>query len=72
MFVFLMVALLIVSACGSPAMMPATRAPTESGETFVVALPRVVLTADEGGAIGVEGLCDPAQRVSVPVPAQGF
>jgi hypothetical protein len=56
MFVFLMVALLIVSACGSPAMMPATRAETESGETFLIALPRVVLTADEGGAIGVEGL----------------
>jgi hypothetical protein len=55
-FVFLMVVLLVVSACGSPAMMPATPAQTESGETFVVALPRVVLTADQNGAIGVEGL----------------
>ena len=46
---------LLIASCG-PAIMPAAAPETESGETFVVALPRVVLTFDEQGNPGVEGV----------------
>lgn len=46
---------LLLASCG-PAIMPAAAPETESGETFVVALPRIVLTFDEQGNPGVEGV----------------
>jgi hypothetical protein len=46
---------MILTGCG-PAIMPAAAPETESGETFVIALPRIVLTFDETGKPGVEGL----------------
>ena len=56
---FLLVALvlagMLLASCG-PAVMPAAAPQTESGETFVVALPRIVLTFDEQGNPGVEGV----------------
>jgi len=51
---FLIVAVLL-SSC-SPAMMPATPPETPSGEVFVVALPRVVVTTDAAGQLDIEGL----------------
>ncbi len=56
---FVLVALvltgLLLTSCG-PAIMPAAAPQTESGETFVVALPRIVLTFDDQGNPGVEGV----------------
>lgn len=52
----LMLVASLVAACASPAMMPSQTAETESGEVFMVALPRIVLTADESGQLGVDGL----------------
>jgi hypothetical protein len=37
-------------------MLPSQTAETESGEVFMVALPRIVLTADASGQLGVDGL----------------
>lgn len=56
MFVLLLVALLITAACSGPAMVPSRSAQTEAGETFLIALPRIVLTADENGRLGLDGL----------------
>jgi hypothetical protein len=52
----LMLVASLVAACASPAMLPSQTAETESGEVFMVALPRIVLTADESGQLGVDGL----------------
>lgn len=56
---FVLVALvltaMLLSSCG-PAIMPSAAPQTESGETFVVALPRIVLTFDDQGNPGVEGV----------------
>jgi hypothetical protein len=56
---FVLVALvltgMLLASCG-PAIMPAAAPQTESGETFVVALPRIVLTFDDQGNPGVEGV----------------
>ncbi len=46
---------LLLASCG-PAVMPAAAPQTESGETFVVALPRIVITFDDQGNPGVEGV----------------
>lgn len=46
---------LLVAGCG-PAIMPAAAPQTDSGEKFVIALPRIVLTFDENGNPGFEGL----------------
>jgi hypothetical protein len=56
-FVLVVVVLtgLVLASCG-PAIMPAAAPQTESGETFVVALPRIVITFDEQGNPGVEGV----------------
>ncbi|MCU0507852.1 MAG: hypothetical protein MUC34_05560 [Anaerolineae bacterium] len=53
--VALVLASLLLASCG-PAIMPAAAPQTESGETFVIALPRIVLTFDEQGNPGVEGV----------------
>lgn len=59
---------LVLAACG-PAIMPAAAPQTESGETFVVALPRIVITFDEQGNPGVEGVAleEIARSVGVPL-----
>jgi len=54
--VLLLIASLVVAGCSGPAMMPARSADTATGESFMLALPRIVLTTDETGAVGVEGL----------------
>lgn len=46
---------LLIASCG-PAIVPAAAPETESGEVFVVALPRIVITFDEQGNPGVEGV----------------
>lgn len=46
---------LLVTSCG-PAIIPAAAPETESGEVFVIALPRIVITFDEQGNPGVEGV----------------
>ena len=55
-FLLMLVASLVIAACASPAMMPSQTEPTETGEVFTVALPRIVLTANESGQLGVEGV----------------
>lgn len=46
---------LLVAGCG-PAVLPAAAPETDTGEKFVVALPRIVLAFDENGNPGFEGL----------------
>lgn len=59
---------LVLASCG-PAIMPAAAPETASGETFVVALPRIVITFDEQGNPGVEGVAlqEIARSVGVPL-----
>lgn len=51
----LLVAGLLLAACG-PAIVPAAAPETETGEVFMVALPRIVITFDETGRPGFEGV----------------
>jgi hypothetical protein len=53
--VMLVLAGMVLASCG-PAVMPAAAPQTENGETFVVALPRIVITFDDQGNPGVEGV----------------
>ena len=46
---------MVLASCG-PAIMPAAAPQTADGETFVVALPRIVITFDDQGNPGVEGV----------------
>lgn len=46
---------LLVAGCG-PAIMPAAVPETDSGEKFVIALPRIIINFDENGNPGFEGL----------------
>ncbi len=46
---------LVLASCG-PAVVPAAAPQTESGETFLVALPRIVITFDDQGNPGLEGV----------------
>ncbi len=55
-FLLMLIVSLVVTACASPAMMPSRSAETADGEVFMIALPRIVLTADESGQLGLEGL----------------
>jgi hypothetical protein len=55
-FLLMLIVSLVVTACASPAMMPARSAETAEGEVFMIALPRIVLEADESGQLGLEGL----------------
>jgi len=55
-FLLLLIVSLVITACASPAMMPARSAETADGEVFTIALPRIVLEADESGQLGLEGL----------------
>ncbi len=66
--VVLVLAGMLLASCG-PAMMPAAAPQTESGETFVVALPRIVITFDEQGNPGVEGVAleEIARSLGVPL-----
>lgn len=66
--VVLVLAGLLLASCG-PAIMPAAAPQTESGETFVVALPRIVITFDDQGNPGVEGVAleEIARSVGVPL-----
>lgn len=59
--VLLVIAGLILAGCG-PAVMPAAAPETQNGEKFVVALPRLVLTFDENGKPGIEGL--PVEQIA--------
>lgn len=52
--VLLMIGMLL-TACG-PAIMPAAAPETESGEMFLIALPRIVITFDNEGKPGIEGV----------------
>jgi hypothetical protein len=66
--VVLVLAGLVLASCG-PAVMPAAAPQTQSGETFVVALPRIVITFDDQGNPGVEGVAldQIAQSLGVPL-----
>lgn len=59
---------LVLASCG-PAVMPAAAPQTQSGETFVVALPRIVITFDDQGNPGVEGVAleEIARSLGVPL-----
>lgn len=59
---------ILVAGCG-PAMVPTAAPQTESGETFVIALPRVVVTFDADGKPGVEDLAleDIAATLGMPI-----
>ncbi len=46
---------LLMASCG-PAVVPAAAPQAESGETFLVALPRIVITFDDQGNPGLEGV----------------
>jgi hypothetical protein len=60
---------LLLAACG-PAVIPANAPTTESGETFVVGLPPLVVTFDDAGKAGVEGVPIEAIASSVGMPIQ--
>jgi hypothetical protein len=66
--VVLVLAGLLLASCG-PAVLPAAAPQTESGETFVVALPRIVITFDDQGNPGVEGVAleEIARSLGVPL-----
>jgi hypothetical protein len=53
--VVLVVIGMLLAACG-PAMVPSAAPKTETGETFVIALPRIVITLDAKGKPGLEGV----------------
>ena len=59
---------ILVAGCG-PAMVPSAAPQTESGETFVIALPRVVVHFDADGKPGIEGLAveDIAATLGMPI-----
>ncbi len=59
---------LLATSCG-PAVMPAAAPETESGEVFVVALPRIAITFDDQGNPGVEGVAleDLARSAGIPL-----
>lgn len=59
--VLLVIAGLVLAGCG-PAVMPAAAPATQSGENFVVALPRLVLSFDANGKPGIEGL--PVEQIA--------
>ena len=59
--VLLVIAGLILAGCG-PAIMPVAAPETQTGEKFVIALPRLVLSFDENGKPGVEGL--PVEQIA--------
>jgi sulfur carrier protein ThiS len=69
--VLLLIAAITVSACGGPAMMPAKSAETDGGETFLVALPRIVMAADENGNLNPEGLPLSTLVPGVQLPSVG-
>lgn len=52
---------LLLASCG-PAVMPAAAPQTESGETFIVALPRIVISFDDQGNPGIEGV--PVEQIA--------
>ena len=54
-WVLLLVATLVLAACG-PAMKPATGPETDTGEVFMIALPRIVINFDADGNPSVLGL----------------
>jgi len=54
-WVLLVITALLLAACG-PAMQPATGPETETGEVFMIALPRIVIDFDEVGNPSVLGL----------------
>lgn len=70
-WVLLLIATLVLAACG-PAMVPASPE-TESGEVFVVALPRIVIDFDDAGSPSMMGfgLAD-LQRYGLYVPNVGL
>lgn len=53
--VLLLIVGLLLTACG-PAIVPAAAPETDTGEVFLVALPRIVITFDEQGKPGIEGV----------------
>lgn len=53
--VLLLIVGLLLTACG-PAIVPAAAPETETGEVFLVALPRIVITFDAQGKPGIEGV----------------
>ena len=59
---------ILATGCG-PAMIPSAAPQTESGETFVIALPQLVITFDADGKPGIEGLAveDIARTVGYPL-----
>jgi hypothetical protein len=60
---------LLLAACGS-AVIPANAPQTESGETVVVGLPPLVVTFDDAGKPGVEGVPIEAIASSLGMPIQ--
>lgn len=55
LWVLLLVVTMALAGCG-PAMPPAAGAQTEGGETFVIALPRIVVDFDQAGTPSIMGL----------------
>jgi hypothetical protein len=64
---------LLATSCG-PAIVPAAAPETESGEVFVVALPRIAITFDEQGNPGVEGVAleELARSAGIPLDLSQF
>lgn len=69
----LLIVALLLTACG-PAIVPAAAPETESGEVFLVALPRIVITFDENGKPGIEGVAveDIARTLNMPLSLDQF
>ncbi len=53
--ILLLIVGLLLAGCG-PAIVPAAAPETETGEVFLVALPRIVITFDAQGKPGIEGV----------------
>lgn len=69
----LLIGSVLLASCG-PAMMPAVSPQTESGEQFVVALPRIVITFDADGKPGLEGIPieDIAKSLGYPLDLSAY
>jgi hypothetical protein len=58
--VWLVIAGLILSACGA-AILPQAESGAESGKALTIGLPRIVITVDEAGKLGIEGFLSLSQ-----------
>ena len=75
--VLLVIAGLLLSACGT-AMLPGAEPGAEGGSALTIGLPRIVVTVDENGKLGIEGFLNLSQldqlasSVGIPLGLSSF